>query len=456
MHFKVFGKIRPRGEPSMKRAARCVSTLQAGALLAAAGLGACHRSPSSSTSAADAASDGGPNVVASDEVSQPFDAKGPNLAAIDMQVNVYSRPDPTSPRLGYLRLGTVVLRDPRPAGTDRCPRGWYRIQPRGYVCANKAVTFDVDDPLVRAASVRPDTTKPLPYKYAFLTGASPLYLRVPNSEEQKRAEYHLTYHEGWWERHHEEVTRVELGANDVAIDGPSAALAAAGGPTAAGQTPVAVVPAGAVQTASASAPKRRLSTELSLGELMGGQTDDDPIPFWLEGGRTIANVADYKPGPSAYFAKKAWRHTGLALIGAFRTGPESRSRSFAITVDLRLVPVDRMKPDTGSPFHGVELSNQVTLPLAFVRDECDPKNGKACTHAYRMADDGPHQLERTYAYRSPLQLSGKKLDVEGMRYYETKEGEWVRRSDVGAAFMPESWPLSARNGQKWIEVSILQ
>jgi lipoprotein-anchoring transpeptidase ErfK/SrfK len=27
---------------------------------------------------------------------------------------------------------------------------------------------------------------------------------------------------------------------------------------------------------------------------------------------------------------------------------------------------------------------------------------------------------------------------------------------VGAAFVPESWPLSARNGQKWIEVSILQ
>jgi len=338
-----------------------------------------------------------------------------------------------------LRLGTIVDRDEKPVGNDRCPGGWYRIQPRGYVCANHEVTFDLGHPLLRAAAARPDTTKPVPYAYAFLSGAAPLYLRIPNSEEQKKAEYHLSYHEGWWGRHHAEVTRVSSGANDVAIDDRG--------------VPVALeAPGDGGSTASAS----RASTELSLGELLGGQSDADPVPFWLQDGRTIPNVADYKPGPRAYFAKKVWRHTGLALVGSFPTGADSRKRRFAVTVDMRLVPADRLKPDHASAFHGAELSDDLTLPLAIVHDECDPKNAKPCANVYRLGNDGAHQLERTHPYRSVVRLSGKKVDVDGVRYLETKDGDWVRGRDVGAAFVPDSWPLAARSDQKWIEVSIRQ
>ena len=160
------------------------------------------------------------------------------------------------------------------------------------------------------------------------------------------------------------------------------------------------VPLASSEVSDGGVAARRSSTDLSLGELLGGQSDEDPVPFWLEGGRTIPNVADYKPGPKAYFAKKVWRHTGLALVGNFATGADSRNRRFAVTVDLRLVPVDRLKPDTASSFHGSRLSDDFTLPLAIVLDECDPKNGKPCAHAYKLANDGPHQLERTYPYRA--------------------------------------------------------
>jgi lipoprotein-anchoring transpeptidase ErfK/SrfK len=409
------------------------------ALLLASG---CGRSHGAANAEGDAALDRAATAALPPDPARPSDPRGPKLAVIDMQVNVHARPDPTSPRFGYLRLGTVVDRDAQPAGNDRCPGGWYRILPRGYVCSNQEVTFDMNHPLVRAASVRPDTTKPLPYKYAFLSGAAPLYLRIPNSEEQKKAEYHLTYHEGWWGRHHNEVTRVTPGANDVAIDETGVPVALTGGE--------------ASPDAGSTAVGSRRSTDLSLGELLGGRSDADPIPFWLEDGRTIANVADYKPGPRAYFAKKAWRHTGLALVGTFPTGPDSRNRRFAVTVDLRLVPVDRLKPDTASAFHGAALSDDFTLPLAIVRSECDPKEGKPCAHAYKLTGDESHQLERTHPYRSFVRLSGKKVDVDGVRFYETKEDDWVRARDVGAAFVPDNWPLTARNGQKWIEVSIRQ
>src|SRR5262245_34119072 len=237
------------------------ATVHAGATIAVVAVAACGKKFSAARDEKDAGAEGAASMVAVEVIERPFDPKGPKLAAIDMQVNVHSRPDPTSPRYGYLRLGTVVDRDAQPAGNDRCPGGWYRIRPHGYVCANQEVTFDTNHALARAASVRPDTTRPLPYKYAFLSGAAPLYLRIPNSEEQKKAEYHLTYHEGWYGRHNKEVTRVTLGANDVPIDERGA--------------PVAKSEASA--DSGAPAPSSRPSTELSFGELLGGQSDEDPI-----------------------------------------------------------------------------------------------------------------------------------------------------------------------------------
>jgi lipoprotein-anchoring transpeptidase ErfK/SrfK len=67
-----------------------------------------------------------------------------------------------------------------------------------------------------------------------------------------------------------------------------------------------------------------------------------------------------------------------------------------------------------------------------------------------------HQLTRTFPYRSVVPLSGKKVDVENVRYYETKGGDWVRGRDIGVATMPDNWPATAKSGQKWIEVSIGQ
>jgi lipoprotein-anchoring transpeptidase ErfK/SrfK len=171
-------------------------------------------------------------------------------------------------------------------------------------------------------------------------------------------------------------------------------------------------------------------------------------------------VSDFKPSAHAFYAQKVWRHTGLAVVGAFATGPDALRRSFAITTDLRLVPADRLKPDTASPFHGIELSGDLTLPMALVRAECDPKATRSCAHAYRITGSNPlklevHQLARTYPHRSVIALTGKRTDyIEGMRYYETKDGAWVRGVDIGVASAPTNWPETATIGQKWIEVSI--
>src|SRR5262245_32918242 len=82
------------------------------------GLG-CRRSAPPVEKDAQAAAAPVASATAVDNAGPPARADGPKLAAIDMQVNVFARPDPTSPRAGYLRLGAVVDRDPQPSGNDR-------------------------------------------------------------------------------------------------------------------------------------------------------------------------------------------------------------------------------------------------------------------------------------------------------------------------------------------------
>src|SRR5882724_2330833 len=106
------------------------SALGAAGALILVGASACGRKSLEASARSD--SGAAPSVSAAvDEPHRPSDAGSAKLGAVDLQVNVYSRPDPTSPRCGYLRLGTIVDRDEKPAGNDRCPGGWYRVEPRG-------------------------------------------------------------------------------------------------------------------------------------------------------------------------------------------------------------------------------------------------------------------------------------------------------------------------------------
>ncbi len=256
---------------------------------------------------------------------------------------------------------------------------------------------------------------------------------MPIANEQYAAEFKLADHLDWWKRHEGDVNRVNLGANDVLIDERG-------------------VPLPHSDLKLASAPGRKVSTDLSLGELLGGQTDDDPLPFWLEGGRKVPNVSEFKVPPSSYFANRVRRHTGLAVVGSFRAGSDSLDRRFAITTDLRLVPASKIKPDTASPFHGVELTQEVTLPVAFVQTEC-VQDGP-CARAWRLSGEGVHHEQRTYEWRTFVRLSGQTQRIGGSLYRQAADGAWLKASDLAVISAPAEWPAAAQNGQKWVDISI--
>ncbi|MDF2696472.1 MAG: hypothetical protein K0S65_4855 [Labilithrix sp.] len=410
----------------MHRGPACLVPTKTWGLLVLVGLGAIAATGCKKDGSEPAAAMVASATVPGGEAPAVTISKKAKLAATGMHTAVYAQPN-TTKKIGYLRLGAIVPRSENSFGTDGCPGGWYGVAPQGFVCTGKHATLDIDTPIVRAANVRPDTNKPLPYAYGFMRSVSPLYLRLPSRTEQERQEYKLANHFRWFQNHPDEQ-KVEKGANDFARD---------------------LLPDAAQVPPSDQTPD---------GVLLGGKTNTDGPPFWIENGnRAIPNVTGFEIQPQSFFANKIKRHTGVAFIGSFDAGPNLDNRHFAVTVDMRLLPVDKVKPESASPFHGVELTADMKLPVAFARP-CDPhKRGeslKPCRHVFRE-DNGRMKMDPdVLPSRAFLQLTGVRKVVGEMPYLETKAGYYVRAKDVGVAITPHRWPGAADRGEKWIDVSI--
>src|SRR5262249_11943691 len=150
-------------------------------------------------------------------------------------------------------------------------------------------------------------------------------------------------------------------------------------------------------------------------------------PFWLETGqRKIPNVSGFDVPAASIFANRVRRHTGLAFIGAFQSGPEFGGRRFAITADMRLLPIDKVKPESASAVHGVELQGDLTLPVAFAKP-CNPNakgTPRPCVHTYRDDDGNLKRTTEVLATRAFLPLTGIQRRSKGDRYLQTKAGTW--------------------------------
>ena len=403
-----------------------VAACKSGSDTSAPGVGSASaiRAPANSAGAeapVDPASQGLSSVAAAAPAGKP------TLGATAYSTIVYAEARDTSKRLGYLRLGAKVARTGEPTSTKGCPGGWYEIFPRGFVCVGPEATLDADSPILRAASRRPDLRAPLPYRYGFVRAVLPMYLRIPSKADQQKSEFKLDDHLTWYQENKKDVDRVKLGAWDVPVDDRG-------------------VPLPGKRLGEMGSGKNSL--EVGLGVLFGGEGDDDPIPFWLQGGkRAIPNVSDFAVPQYAAFADRARRFTGLGFVGSFPTGAETLGRRFAVMTDLRLVPTTKVKPDSGSGFHGVELGGDVQLPLAFVREQ----------GATAWTIDGSHATrDGEVPWRSAVSLTGKQKKLAGERYVQAKSGAWLRGADVAVVLPPRSFPKVAEAGEKWVEVSIAE
>jgi len=328
---------------------------------------------------------------------------------------VYAKPDKQAEKIGYLRIGARIARSRDAVSMRDCAGGWYAVRPLGFVCAGGDATIRLDDPLARALEVEPARDRPLPYRYAFARTEVPNYMRVPTRAEQLEFETDLaqslrsgqTFEDVWmtW----------PSGANEVAL----------------GRTDLALGPA---TPEAARLGKSAGPAEPALGV----------APWWLAEGRQIANVAPFAVAPNALIARLAQPHAGVALVSRFEGGAAAGGRRFAVTPDARLLPLDKLAPEAGSMFHGREL-REIGLPVAF---------GWRRSARFWSLEAGRLVAGASVPRRELVALSGVERSMGGETMLETRDGRWLRRTDLRVASAPKELPWFARRARRWIDVSI--
>jgi hypothetical protein len=318
----------------------------------------------------------------------------PRIGAVGDQARIWRRPAREGLPLGYIRAGTsVLLASLKPVEGKDCARGYYRVEPRGYVCLDpRSTTLDLDDPYYRAlAELAPRPDEVWPYRYAFSNGA-PMYSRIPTPDEQERAER-------------------------------------AFGP-----------PGSFVQLAEWS----RGHEELIAGERIAAT---DPVPDVFAGGRRrVSGGGVYDP------ARLVWRVLPNGSMVSYARAFEAEGRVWLVTPDLMLVPADRVRPFRRSTFHGAHMGERLRLPIAWNRAQTPrPRYSRNAETGEMVASGEPLAPKRF------VPITGERVAIGNRGFFEVRDepGAFIAEEDVTVTRPRKSLPRGVLPGQKWIEARIV-
>lgn len=346
----------------------------------------------------------GAPLVSLDGTSRPLSpgkTAGPRLAAIAIETPVFSAPDVKSPRLGMLRAGAIVAAGDREIPGRGCRAGYRSIEPLGYVCMGGA-TMDLEHPIVRASTRRPDHTQKLPYVYGTATRGGPAYGALPTVQDLGTYEPNLASHLGRWSR--DKVNGASYGVSlwgrwsDTPLPSPLVAMR-----------------------------ERRTDAEL---------------PWFLRDGGHAPNLSG---AVSASRAKAGdfSRHNGISFVDTLLW----EGRRYNVGVDLRLYPADRFRPIRGSDFHGVRIPEDVSLPFAFVKSRRAKKYDR---------EGGRMVAAESLEWREAVELTGDKRAYKDETYLQAEDGSFMRQADLVPVPTMRRMPGWAVEGEKWIDIDVMR
>lgn len=322
-------------------------------------------------------------ILGTERDNLPFEPDGKTkIASIAWRNWVYTDVGPKRTRFGYLRAGAVVDARGPAIVNDGCAGGWYRVNPRGFVCVGKGATLDLNHPVVQATSVRPLRGQGLPYLYARAGDVPPLrYFRLPTMAEMEKVEG----------------------------DGIKGRVAAW---------------------------KQRVAAT-GLKDLLG---EPGAPPEFLPHKTPIERP--YGTPQHLHFsvhAGKAAPDSGYAIQRVF----EHEGRIFGLTTELDIIALDRTKVVQPSSFHGAELGEGETLPVAFLSSHF--------AHKYRVDDDGQIRNDGSFRHREAVKLTGKR---HAGGFWETRDGGYMAGEGARILMPRDGFPSFVTGTRKWIDISI--
>jgi hypothetical protein len=234
----------------------------------------------------------------------PFLPDGTKLYSTAYRTWIYTDVGPRRRRYGYLRAGEAVDARGPAISNAGCQGGWYRINPRGFVCLAKGATLDPAHALLAQAEERPARGQPLPYHYFQTDGRTPLrYFKLPDRREV------------------------------LALEGDRG---------------------GAISV-----------WQGRWGHLLGYALEQMPAPpaFLEEGGSMIKPYGVKEPLRYRLHAGRAEEGGAFAIKRLLKHA----GRAYGITTEHDLLALDNLVPRPASKFRGLVLTEEDALPVAFIK-----------------------------------------------------------------------------------------
>ena len=171
----------------------------------------------------------------------------------------------------------------------------------------------------------------------------------------------------------------------------------------------------------------------------------EPVPEMIDGGRQVMAWNGVRHSPGSVYTGRAVPKSGFAFLDFF----QAEGRSFGLSVDLDVIPLDRMRRVEPSTFHGLALDEKVTLPVVFVMS----KNAKLYSGDPRK---GPLVGDRALGFREAVPVTALRVQRGGARYSETTDGLWLKEEAIVRVEPMRNRPGWATDGRTWVDVSILK
>ena len=247
--------------------------------------------------------------------SLPFTPTGLKLASTAWRTWVYTDTGPARTRFGYLRVGAIVDARAPAIKNEGCDQGWYRINPRGFVCIGKGASLSTDDAIIQQAAVRPKRGDNLPYIYAMASGSPPHFHFALPSREQV----------------------VHLEGSDR-------------------------------RSSFANWKLLNYDTRPAVAQLLGSPSE--PPSFLQNGGRAQKPYGVLHRLEQKVSSGRAAPDSGFALLHVFAHD----GRWYGMTTEHDLLALDRVRIIVPSAFHGIELPQDAGgLPAGFVEKDQLPE-----------------------------------------------------------------------------------
>ncbi|HYQ29105.1 MAG TPA: L,D-transpeptidase [Polyangiaceae bacterium] len=244
----------------------------------------------------------------------PFTPDGTRVASVAWRTWIYTDVGKQRTRYGYLRVGALVDARGPAIVNDGCEGGWYRVNPRGFVCIGLGASLELNDPVAVASVNRPNRGHGSPYLYALSNETPPLlYFKLPSKAQMNASE-------------------------------------------------------GLDVSQRAANFRERMRAFGKVGKLF---ELGEPPEFLAQGQKLEKPYGVKTTLRYVAHAGPASADSGFAIAKTFLW----QDRAFGLTSELDVIALDRVKLVEPSELHGVELLPGETLPVAFVKDRSVPKYG---------------------------------------------------------------------------------